>query len=96
MTTKTYRQTDTLTLSETELTARETKVLSTLKAAACPMKVKKMANACFPGQRSKPGTYGTETGGGTGRGYRCALNSLRRLVAGGFVKKADRGTYEAV
>ncbi len=96
MTKNTYRQTDSLSLSVEQLNAREAKVLATLTKAAAPMPVKVMARTCFPGQRCKPGTYGTETGGGTAVAYRCTLNSVRRLVAGGFVKKVAKGTYQAV
>ena len=32
---------------------------------------------------------------GTAAAYRCVLNCLRRLVAGGYTEKVERGTYRA-
>lgn len=97
MTTKiTYRQTDKLNLSLDDLNGHEKKVLTELQKAKEALRVKVMARRCFPGQRCQAGTYGKDKGGGTERAYRCVLNSVRRLVAGGFAKKVDKGTYVAV
>ena len=92
----TYRQTDSITLADSDLNPREAKVLGVVRSVQSAFAVKVLARTCFPGQRCKPGTYGKKDGGGTDVAYRCTLNSLRRLVAAGLVKKVDRGTYQAV
>jgi hypothetical protein len=90
-----YLQTDKISLAPDQLNKRELKVLTVLQKAQAAMDVKDLARACFPGQRTKPGTYGTEKGGGTAVAYRTVLNSVRRLVAAGFVKRPARGVYVA-
>lgn len=92
----TYRQSDAISLSQDQLNAREAKVLTVLAKTEKPLKVKTLARICFPGQRCKPGTYGAEDGGGTAVAYRTVLNSVRRLVAAGFVARVTKGTYAAV
>lgn len=97
-----FRHSDRADIPEAALTLRERKVLAALRTSPRPLSVKELARRCFPGLRAKPGQYETERADGakvrhsTAAAYRCALNSLRRLVAGGFVRRVDRGTYCAV
>src|SRR5947207_2651385 len=96
-----FRHSDQVVIPEAALTFREKKVLAALRAAGEPMAVRTLARRCFPGMRSKPDKYVLKRAGGvsvrhgTAAAYRCVLNSLRRLVAGGFVQKVERGTYDA-
>lgn len=96
----TYRQDDKLTLSVDDLNPNEKKVLTELQQAKEALRVDIMAKRCFKGYHVKGGTYGRPEGaarsGSTKRAYRTVLNSVRRLVAGGFIKKTEKGTYEAV
>lgn len=88
-------------LSEAKLTPREAKVLRALRAAGGPLTARELGRTCFPGLRAKPGTYertaasGEKIRHGTAAAYRCVLNSVRRLVAGGIVRRVSRGTYAA-
>ena len=94
-----YRHGDRATIPEEALSFREKKVLGILRQAYTPLTVRQLANKSFPGVRAKPGTYETKTADGetlrhaSGAAYRAVLNSLRRLVVGGFVLKVGRGTY---
>lgn len=96
-----FRQDQRAEIPSAALTPREQKVLATLRAADSPLSVKELARKCFPGMRAKPGTYETEKSDGekvrhgTAAAYRCVLNSLRRLVVGGFAIKEARGSYVA-
>jgi hypothetical protein len=91
-----YRQTDKLSIEEAQLNEREQRVLKALRERKEPLHLSAIKLACFPGLRCKAGTYGRENGGGTVIGYRASLNSVRRLVAAGFIKRVDKGTYAAV
>lgn len=97
-----FRQSHRAEIPEAALTFREHKVLTALREAATDVPVATLARRCFPGMRSKGHRYetaradGTRVRHATAAAYRCVLNSLRRLVAGGFVEKVGRGTYAAV
>jgi DNA polymerase III sliding clamp (beta) subunit (PCNA family) len=94
-----YRHAHRADIPESSLTFREKRVLAAIRAASAPLTVHELSRECFPGFRAKPGTYeGTTSDGETVRhatapAYRAVLNSLRRLVAGSYVEKVDRGTY---
>src|SRR4051794_23124870 len=91
-----FRHSDRASIPETALSFRERKVLDALRKSGKPLTVRELARSCFPGMRAKSGTYQSTKADGsavrhaTAKAYRCVLNSLRRLVAGGFVEKCER------
>ena len=96
-----FRHGDRAQIPEAALSPRERKVLTAIRSAGRPVTVRELGRRCFPGMRAKLGTYevaradGSTVRHATAPAYRCVLNSLRRLVAGAFVRKVDRGTYVA-
>lgn len=96
-----YRHTEQAVIPEESLSDRERKVLAALRASKEPLTVRQLARRCFPGMRARAGTYetvkvdGEHVRHGTAAAYRCVLNCLRRLVAGGYAAKVERGTYRA-
>lgn len=75
----TYRFTDSpIKLSESDLTAREQRVLKVLREAVAPLTIREIARAAFKGQANS---------------YFHAKNQLRRLVIGRLVKQVARGLY---
>ena len=91
-----FRHSDKANIPIEALTDREKKVLGKLNGE--PLTVKQLARLCFPGMRSKPGRYEKEDGtrDAGGAAYRCVLNAMRRLVAGGHVERVCKGTYQRI
>ena len=77
-----YRHTDKLKLDEDDLNDREKKLLAFARAAKTPWTLEEAGRACYPHLRPVI------------RAYWCAKNSIRRLIAAGFIpQRIEAGTY---
>lgn len=86
-----YRHTDSITLTAEEMTVDEKKVFEVIARAADPLPLTDIARAGFPRARGakRPPSENPKKH----PAYRRVLNALRRLVAAGYVRRVERGTY---